>query len=158
MVVDEVATVEQILQPLTEARLALEKRAARLTEQRVDTMAKQVGSTSTEVGVIRHSLHQHHHATTAKLSTVDHTTGQIHQQSRRIEDRVDAIHGVVTGFVGHQFALNVRVHEENAALREKIARLETLNSFHMLAAEMQRNQLFYAEGEPVPTYFCHEAT
>ncbi|KAJ4421251.1 hypothetical protein N0V82_003883 [Gnomoniopsis sp. IMI 355080] len=151
VVVDEVAIVEEILQPLTQARIALEKRASRLAEQRVDKMATQVAGISTQVNVARRNQHQQHYETTTALSTIDYTTGRFLQEGRRIGTKVDAIEDAVTGFVSDQFARTIRLHEENAALREKLARLEILNSFHMITEEKRRNQLFYTECEhPLP--------
>lgn len=141
VVVDEVAIVEKLLEPISAARMALEQCASRLTEKRHDKMAIQVSELRSATSMIRQSQHQHHHETATGLATIDYTTGRIYHQNSRIETKVDDVVGVISGQIAH---VN-RIYEENAALREKIAKLEILNSFHMLTEERRRNQTFHNE-------------
>lgn len=140
MVVDEVATVGHLLEPLTAARIALEQRASRLTEKRHDKVATQVNELRSESSVIRQTQHQHQYETTKTLATIDYTTGRINQQTNRIESKMDT-------FVSDGVAYVDQIHKKNVALEVEVAQLKMLNAFHMLAEEKRRNRRFYNEGE-----------
>lgn len=148
--VDEVADLEELLQPLAAARRALEQRAARLNDKRHDKTGKKVDEISRETMIIRQNQHQHQHQLTTSLGSLDHNTERIYHQTGHIESQVETVLYTQRAFVNvvsEQNAHVNRIHEENTLLKQRVMQLEMLNSFHMLAEEKRRNQRFYEEGE-----------
>lgn len=161
VVVDEVATVNKHLQPITAARLALKKRESRLTLQRNDDMAKQVGKIHSEARALRRNEHEHHHEDARRLTAIDFTTGRSLQQGSRIESKLDAVVDILGDRVAHLES----VHEKNAKLTERVVqlrinagiqdweiaqlkeRLKIRSSFHLISEETGRNQRYCREGK-----------